>query len=86
MIARHWTKLPKVDIDRLRAMANQLRPASGGITGKNVSRLRQLEDPARLDSLLGLPALLLEEARRGGTPSMRSARHSDPILAPGAAM
>jgi integrase len=81
MIARHWAKLAKADIDRLRSVANLLRPVSGGMTGKNVSRLRQLEDPGRLNSLLGLPAVLLEEARRSGAPSMRSAQQVQTAVA-----
>lgn len=70
MIARHWAKLDKPEIERLRLMINQLRPAAVGITGRNVARLRQLEDPKRLEALLTLPGVLLEEMRRAGAPSV----------------
>jgi hypothetical protein len=83
MVARHWAKLPQADVERLRGMANQLRPAAigGGITDRNVARLRPLEDPARLEALLTLPHLLLEEAHRTGTPSVHLARQVQTAVA-----
>ena len=74
MIARHWAKLDKPDIELLRLMINQLRPVAVGISGHNAARLRQLEDPKRLEALLMLPGVLLEEVRRAGPPSVLLAR------------
>ncbi len=74
MIARHRARLPAADLDRLRAMADRLRPVAQGLAGRNISRLRQLEDPQRLDALLTLPARVLDSVRRAGAPSIQLAR------------
>jgi integrase len=75
MIARHWVRgLPEPDVKRLAAMAAQLRPDSSGMSGRNMTRLRQLEDPTKLLALVNLPALLAAEATRLGPPSIHTAR------------
>jgi integrase len=74
MIARHWVRLPETDIKRLAAMAAQLRPISSGMSGRNMTRLRQLEDPARLQALKNVPGLLTAEAKRLGPPGTHTAR------------
>jgi integrase len=74
LIARHWARLPESDVKRLAAMAAQLRPDSSGMSGRNMARLRQLEDPAKLQALVNLPALLAAEATRLGAPSIHAAR------------
>ena len=81
MIAHHWAKLPTPDIDRLRRMATRLRPILPGMTSRNISRLRQLEDPAKLETLLCLPQRLLEITRRSGVPSVHSARQVQTAVA-----
>jgi integrase len=73
-IARHWAKLPKADVDALRGISNQLRPLTSGITPRNVTLLRQLEDPDRLDALLTLPTRLTAEASRADSPTIQLAR------------
>ena len=52
MIARHWAKLPETDIKRLSEMATLLRPEVSGLSGRNMQRVLQLEDPIKLQSLL----------------------------------
>jgi hypothetical protein len=74
MIARYWAGLADPDVKRLAVMAAQLRPTSSGMSGRNMVRLRQLEDPAKLQALVNLPALLAAEATRLGPPSIYSAR------------
>ncbi|HEX4182277.1 MAG TPA: hypothetical protein VHY34_03360 [Caulobacteraceae bacterium] len=59
MIAHHWAKLPTADVKRLRQMAKQPRPAAAGMTSRNMSRLRQLDDDDCYQALLGFPGLLL---------------------------
>ena len=73
MIARHYAQLPAEDVDRLAAMAKQLRPGFSGMTARNIACLRQLEDPEKLRSLVNLPEVLLAEARRLGAPSVSAA-------------
>jgi integrase len=80
-IARHWAKLPKEDLDSLRGISNQLRPVATGITPRNVERLRQLEDPDRLDALLTLPSQLTKEAVRAGAPTVQFARQMQTAVA-----
>ena len=64
-IARHWAKLPpESEIEQLRKMAKHLRPIAPGMTSRNMSRLRQLDDPDRLHALANLPDDLMEKARR----------------------
>lgn len=81
MLARHQAKLPAPAIERLRAMADKLRPVAEGLTGRNIARLRQLEDPRRLEALLALPSELLDKVRRAGPPSIQLARQLQTAVA-----
>jgi hypothetical protein len=54
-------------------MVPDLKPDGGRITERNVSRLRQLDDPHKMDALLGLPERLMAKAKRLGQPSIRTA-------------
>ncbi len=74
MIARHEAKLPATQIAELEAMVPDLKPAHGRITERNVSRLRQLDDPHKMQALLHLPERLLAKAKRLGPPSIRTAQ------------
>jgi integrase len=65
-IARHWAKLPASEIEQLKKMAKHLRPVAPGMTSRNVSRLRQLDDPDRLRALASLPDNLMDKARGAG--------------------
>lgn len=73
MIARHEAKLPPAQIKELEAMVPDLKPAGGRITERNVARLRQLDDPHKMQRLLGLPETLIAKAKRLGAPSVRTA-------------
>ena len=74
MIARHEAKLPSAQIAALEAMVPDLKPAGSlRITERNVGRLRQLDDPHKMDALLGLPERLMAKAKRLGPPSIRTA-------------
>jgi integrase len=80
-IARHWAKLPEAEVKELIGMAGKLRPPSTGITSRNISRLRQLDDPQRFDSLLTLPGTLIDEAKRAGAPTAFFARQVQTAVA-----
>jgi hypothetical protein len=54
-------------------MVPDLKPAGGRITERNVARLRQLDDPHKMQALLHLPGTLLAKAKRLGLPSIRTA-------------
>jgi integrase len=73
MIAKHWEGQPEADLKRLSKMATQLRPISSGLTGRNMARLRQLEDPDKLHSLLNLPSTLVAKASSLGASSVSTA-------------
>lgn len=73
MVARHWAKLPAADIERLQAMAKQVRPTNYGMGGRNMTRLRQLEDPQRRKALLDLPAKLIGMAQKESSPGVSAA-------------
>ncbi len=73
-LAKNWTKAPDEDLKRYRRMAKNVRPISPGMTHRNRDRLRPLEDPARLATLLDLPQRLCAEVRRMGPPCLPSAR------------
>jgi integrase len=73
MIARHWARLPQPEVDRLAGMARQLRPEPVGLAGRNLARIRQFEDPTKLDAVLVLPHKLARRVEALGTPSKRTA-------------
>jgi integrase len=73
MIARHHARLPPEKIKELEAMVPHLKPEGGRITERNVGRLRQLDDPAKMQALLELPGRLLAKAKRLGAPSVQTA-------------
>jgi integrase len=73
MIARHWATLTDDKIKAIKAVTDRMRPKSTGMTERNISRLRALEEPRRLDMLLALPSTLFDMARRTGEPSVHAA-------------
>lgn len=73
-IAHSAAKLPAADIDALKAMVQDVKPAFGGMTERNISRLRQFDDPDKLVALVNLPLTLVTQAKRLGAPSIQSAR------------
>lgn len=70
MIARHWVKRSRSDLDTLQGAVKKLRPSGQGMSERTRSRLRAVADnPDRLSALLALPDQLILEARRAGPPS-----------------
>jgi integrase len=81
LIAKHWLKLDHDVIDKLRRMANNLRPDHVGLAPRNEQRLAQLDDPARLQAVLTLPDRIAAKVIRGGEPTVASARLMETALA-----
>ncbi|MEO3476020.1 hypothetical protein AAFN86_29565 [Roseomonas sp. CAU 1739] len=74
-IGKYWAKLPEADVEELRNMMRQLRPAHSGMSPRTEGRLRAaVEDQDRLDRLLTLPGLLMDKACRAGLPGQRLAQ------------
>ena len=68
-IARHWAKVPPDHLEALRTISRRLSPGPRGMTEKNRRRLRQLNDPKNVQSLLSLPRTVFAEAARIPSPS-----------------
>jgi integrase len=64
-VARHWVKVKTDHLEQLRALARRLKPERTGMTDKNQTRLRPLQDSVRLAALLRLPLELAAEAEAG---------------------
>jgi len=63
IVAQHFCKLSPEEIKPLAEMAADVKsPRSGGITPKNLARVRQLDDPKRRLDLLNLPSVLMKRA------------------------
>ena len=77
-IARHHVKAtPKARAElvaRLSSIRRKVSPPCIGMSERCRTRLRVLDDPRRLDALLGLPMRLWEEVRRAGPPGLAEAR------------
>jgi site-specific recombinase XerD len=73
MIARHEAKLPADQIAKLELMVPHLKPAGGRMTERNAGLLHQLDDPEKRQDFYCLPSTLLAQAKRLGTPSIRTA-------------
>ena len=72
-IARHWVGADDASIKRLRMLARRIRPEASGMTARNRERLRPLDDPRTLRSLLTLPGRIRGEVLRAGTPNRTTA-------------
>ncbi|MGG5812485.1 tyrosine-type recombinase/integrase [Falsiroseomonas sp. CW058] len=69
-IARHHVCTDPKTLERLRSFRSHVRPeAPYGMTARNQRRLMPFDDPRRVRDLLALPAQLLAEVRRAGTPT-----------------
>lgn len=74
-IGKYWAKLPEPDVETLRNMMRQLRPAHTGMSPRTEGRVRAaVEDQDRLDRLLTLPGALMDKACRAGPPGQRLAQ------------
>src|SRR4051794_38883310 len=70
-VARHWVKVDAAQEDRLKLLARRCRPPRRGMTTKNRTMLRQLDDPDTLLRLLRLPGRLTEDLKREPRLSVR---------------
>ncbi|MBI0436013.1 site-specific integrase [Roseomonas sp. KE0001] len=77
-IARHWAKLPEVELATLQRMTSRVTPPKQGMAPRNQARLRPLQDPGAQDRVFALPADLCSEVvrqeRRLGAPNVALAR------------
>ena len=72
-IARHWVRVDAAHLEQMKAICARLKPKSTGMTAKNRSRLRQFDDPALIDALLGFPSTIMSRVRRKAAPDRRAA-------------
>jgi integrase len=66
--ARHKCHAPKEQLDAMGAIIRRIRKRQTGMTERNRSRLRALDDAAAVQKLLKLPERLVTEARRTRSP------------------
>jgi integrase len=60
-VARQWVKAPPTELEELARMQRKLGSAPSGLTVKNRTLIRQIDDPRVLSQLLALPAALRKE-------------------------
>ncbi len=58
IVAKHWVKLKKKPLERLRKRSKALDTTTNGMTAKNKKRLRQFDDQDKLQALIELPRKL----------------------------
>lgn len=63
-IARHWVKASPEQIEALGAYCRNLAVKNTGMTSKNRARLRQFDNVANVDALLGLPSRVVRQIQR----------------------
>jgi integrase len=80
-VARHWVKVSDEDIEKLRALARSITPKTGGMTDKNRARLRQFDDEAAVQRLIGLPARVFDNLPAVGRLSPAQALRAQSALA-----
>jgi integrase len=74
-VARHWCKQPADELEELRRIRRGLGKEPKGLTAKNRTVLRQLEDERTLAALLALPESLMRDVKtRRMTPARRLQR------------
>jgi hypothetical protein len=64
MMARHHLQIDRAHLDRMAAIIRRLDVRARGLTEKNRTRLRQLDDPQQASALLHLPLDLIDIAAR----------------------
>ena len=70
-VAKYGADLPDADRTEVGRLYNKVAQQGHGMTEKNLTRLRQLDDPAVRDRLLAFPTLRIREVLRrdrGGVP------------------
>ncbi len=78
-IARHWVKVGADQVAHLGEFGHNLAPKRSGMTEKNRMLLRQFDNLANVDALIGLPNRVLRRVNRGDRGLRRDA--SDVALA-----
>jgi integrase len=73
-IARHYVRVDAQHLERMAAVIGRLDPPKRGLTVKNRSRLRALDDPKTALALVQLPAKLMGLADREQQYPLRAAR------------
>ncbi|WP_448208702.1 tyrosine-type recombinase/integrase [Azospirillum sp. sgz302134] len=71
--ARHWVRLPEAQLKELQRLVKRVRPPRQGLTEKNRSILRQIDNPARRHDLLDFPRRVMDDVRRQGPPTRSQA-------------
>lgn len=79
--ARHWVKASEEDIEKLRGLARSITPKTSGMTDKNRARLRQFDDEAAVQRLIGLPARVFDNLPTVGRLSPAQALRAQSALA-----
>ena len=72
-IARHWLKAGAEQLKLLADLSHRLSMKKTGMTDKNRARLRQFDDKANLDALLGLPYRVLRQVKLANSGTRRDA-------------
>jgi integrase len=79
-IARYHVRVDAQHLERMAAVIGRLEPPKRGLTAKNRSRLRALDDPKTALALVQLPAKLMTSADRERRP-LRAARLAQTAVA-----
>lgn len=66
VVARHWVKVPKADLDQIKALCRRVNPGRGGMTVKNQGLIRKFDDPQNVYALVTLPDRIFAEVPRTG--------------------
>ncbi len=82
-IAKHWVKVSREDLDRLKSMARNITPKKkqAGMTKRNKERLRPLKVPRSMHQLKSLPAVMRDEVLHAGVPTVGLARQMQTAVA-----
>ena len=68
-IAKHYARLDQAALDDLHDLRRGVAVNQSGMTKRNQTRLRPLEDQDRIEDLALLPGLLADEVKRQGQPT-----------------
>jgi integrase len=79
-IAREWVKVEAGALAELKRLAGKVPMPAPGLTDKNKGSLRQFDDPAAMQRLIGLPKRLWEEVK-AGKPNFRTLAKAQAALA-----
>lgn len=80
-IARHWAKLPEVELVEIKRMGKRIALHQTSMTPRNRTRLRALDDPDRLQALLMLPERIRSEVVQEKEPVQHLAQRLQTAVA-----